>query len=332
MVYFKNMKANHRLAEYLEKIVGNPVTLRQLPAGRVSGLPVFLTADYRFLEWRWLDQLLILAHAESDNVPSATDLKSRHTLLVEQLKCPVVFVYPALDAYRRNRFVHLGLPFIVPGLQLFIPPFVNLCEQFQRLTKSMKLSAAAQVTVLFQLLRPQADGSLLNQWAERLGYSAMTMTKVRDELVANRLCVREDGAKPRGLRFLHQDRSLWEAALPFLRSPVRRTCWAKFQKPPPAWILAGLTALSKRSLLEDDPLPTYACHVNEWKRMIASRSIRKLDHHDEASASVECWRYDPGLLAEDAMVDRLSLFLSLADSADERVRLASNSLLDGMTW
>ncbi len=326
------MKTNH-LAEYLEKIVGNPVRLRELPVARLSGLPVFITADYRYLEWRWLDQILILACAESDReAPTATDLKSRHRLLVDQFKCPVVFVYPALDVYRRNRFVHLGLPFIVPGLQFFIPPFASLCEQFQRKVMLTKLSAAAQVAVLFQILRPESDGSLLNQWAEWLRYSPMTMTKVRDELVADKLCVREEGAKPRGLRFLHQNRALWENALPFLRSPVRCTRWAKVQQKPPALLVAGLTALSRRSMLEDDPLPTYACHTNEWKGLVASMSIREVDHQEEASARVECWRYDPALLHEDGMVDRLSLFLSLSDSADERVRLASKSLLEDMPW
>jgi hypothetical protein len=327
------MKIKQQLAKYLEQILGSPVDLNQLPAQRLTGLPVFLTTDYCYLEWRWLDQIVILAQAESDKeVPSTAALKSVHQLLTDQFKCPVVFVYPALDVYSRNRFVHLGLPFIVPGLQLFIPPFASLCEQFQRKVKSGKLSAAAQVTILFQLLRPQPDGALLNQWAEWLGYSAMTMTKVRDELVAHKLCVREEGAKPRGLRFLFQNRALWEAALPYLRSPVSRTYWVKFLKPQPALLLAGHTALSKRSLLEDDPIPTYVCHANAWKKLIASGIVQEMGHRDEASARMECWRYDAGLLAEDEMVDKLSLFLSLADSAEERVRLASKALLEEMTW
>lgn len=332
-MYSGTMKINQQLARYLEQILGKPVDLRPLPANRLSGLPVFLTSDYHFLEWRWLGELLILAQTESDKVgPSAADLKSVHHLLANQFKCPVVFVYPAMDAYRRNRFVQLGLPFVVPGLQLFIPPFISLCEQFMRIVKAVKLSAAAQVAVLYQVYRPQPDGTLLNQWAESLGYSAMTLTKVRDELVAHNLCMREEGAKPRGLRFLHQKRALWDAALPSLRSPAGRTHWVKFQKPPPALRLAGLSALSKHSLLEDDPLPTYACHVNAWKKLIALPSVTEVSHVEEASAHVECWRYDPGLLIGADMVDPLSLFLSLADFPDERVRLASKSLLEGMQW
>ena len=54
------MKINSQLANYLEQILGKPVDLRPLPDNRLSGLPVFLTSDYLFLEWRWLDQIIIV--------------------------------------------------------------------------------------------------------------------------------------------------------------------------------------------------------------------------------------------------------------------------------
>lgn len=327
------MNTKGQLAKYLEQILGNPVDLRPLPANRLFGLPVFLTSDYRFWEWGWLDQRMVLADVGSEKEPpSVTELKSAHQLLSKQFKCPVVFVYPVMDAYRRNRFVQLGLPFIVPGHQLFIPPFVSLCEQFQRTTKPMKLSTAAQVTVLFQLYRQPADGSLLNRWAQLLGYSAMTMTKVRDELMAHGLCKREEGAKPRGLRFQLQKRELWEAARPFLLTPVKQTHWVRAQLRPGEFPFAGLTALSKLSLLEDDSLPTYACYLKDWKRLAVIQSGLEICHAEEASARIECWRYDPRRLAEKNTVDRLSLFLSLADSPDERVRLACNEIVEGMPW
>lgn len=327
------MKMNDRLVQYLEQLAGEPIDLKHLTSDQMTGLPTFLASEYVYMEWSWLGQRVVLAQVQGDHdLESVSKLQSTHQTLAGHFKRPVVFVFPALDAYYRNRLVQLGLPFIVPGRQLFVPPFASLSEQFNRVAKSDKLSAAAQATVLFQLHRPQADGSLLNQWAEWLGYSAMTMTKVRDELVAHNLCMREEGAKPRGLRFLHQKRALWDVALPFLRSPVGRTHWVQFQKTPPALPLAGLTALSKLSLLEDDPLPTYACHTNLWKKLKTVTSAQEVGHTEEASARVECWRYAPGLLAEKGTVDRLSLYLSLADSSDERVRLAAKSVLEGMSW
>lgn len=327
------MKANSQLTKYLEQILGNPVDLRPLSGDRLSGLPVFLAADYRYWEWRWLDQRVVLADVGSEKEPPlVADLKSVYQLLSKQFNCPVVFVYPAMDVYRRNRFVQLGLPFIVPGVQLFVPPFASLCERFQRTTKPMKLSTAAQVAILFQLYRQPADGLLLNRWAQLLGYSAMTMTKVRDEMIAHGLCKREEGAKPRGLRFQLQKRELWEAARPFLLSPVKQTQWVRAQLCPGEFPFAGLTALSKFSLVEDDSLPTYACYVKDWKRLAVIQSGFEICHAEEASARIECWRYDPRRLAEENAVDRLSLFLSLADSPDERVRLACNEIVEAMPW
>ena len=60
------MKINQQLTRYLEQILGKPMDLLQLPANRLSGLPVFLTSDYHFLEWRWLGQIVILAQVEFD--------------------------------------------------------------------------------------------------------------------------------------------------------------------------------------------------------------------------------------------------------------------------
>ena len=321
-----------KLASYLERIIGSPAILRQVSPDRLSGLPMFLARSYRFHEWNWLDHKLILAlNATGAESISPADLKAHHRVLFNRLACPVVLVVQALDAYGRNRLVHLGVPFIVPGLQLFIPPFANLCEQFQRTAMAEKLSAAAQLTVLYQLFRRPASAPLLNEWAERLGYSAMTMTKVRDQLVARGLCVREEGAKPRGLRFMLQGRELWDAALPFLRSPVRRACWARFPSVPKL-LPSGLTALANRTLIQDDPIPTYACRDTEWRRLAEDGKIRLLEHADDATAHIECWRYAPELLAEDAMVDRLSLFLSFLDATDERVQSAAKSLLEDMSW
>jgi hypothetical protein len=46
---------------------------------------------------------------------------------------PVVLVLPALPAYIRNRMVRCGLPFIVPGSQIFLPTArIDLRERFRQ--------------------------------------------------------------------------------------------------------------------------------------------------------------------------------------------------------
>ena len=50
-------------------------------------------------------------------------------------------------------------------------------------------------------------------------------------------------------------------------------------------------------------------------------------HKEFGEHVVEVWRYDPKLLGENGMVDRLSLYLSLRDTEDERVRKEVKKLI-----
>lgn len=331
--FIYGMKATQHLKGYLEKVLGPAIPPREMSGPKLRGLPAFLAGGYRFREWQFLGQELVLAETDLPAADvSATELREHARQLAVHLDRPVVFVLVGVEPYQRNRLVQLGVSFIVPELQLFIPPFANLTERYQRQVKADKLSAAAQATVLYQLLLHPNEGTLLNQWADRLGYSAMTMSKVRSELTEAGLCDREPGAKARGLRFNAKGRALWDKARPVLRSPVRRGVWARFEKLPEGFLPAGIAALSRRTLLEEDARPTYACREAKWDYLLHESKVRVAEHEDEARARVELWRYDPGLLAKGGAVDPLSLYLSLADSADERVRLAATELLEQMAW
>jgi hypothetical protein len=50
------------------------------------------------------------------------------------------------------------------------------------------------------------------------------------------------------------------------------------------------------------------------------------------AVEVELWSYPPRAVAEGPVVDRLSLFLSLNGTSDERVESALDELLEEMEW
>lgn len=324
------------LTEYLQRMAGTTPQITPVAADRVKGLPIYLARSLGFSEWTWLEKKLILATSPvtpDDELDDTAGLKTRHRLLEGHFHVPVVLVLPALKAYRRDRLVQLRVPFIVPGTQLFIPPFADLCERYARQARAEKLSAAAQATVLYQLLKKPAVPMRLNAWAKTLGYSPMTLTKVRDELVAAELCVPAATTRARGLHFLLDGRELWEKARPSLRSPVARRIWVRHHVlPPTGMVKAGMTALAELTMIEGDPLPTYACRSTAVEGLLNGTLFDRCENQEEANARLECWRYDPSLLVKDLIVDRLSLYLSLADSDDERIRLACAELLEGVTW
>ena len=95
---------------------------------------------------------------------------------------------------------------------------------------------------------------------------------------------------------------------------------------------AGLTALSQRTLLEDDRLPTYAVSKKSLPALIDNRIFRQTLGSEEATFTLEAWHYDPGVLSKHTAVDPLSLYLSLRDSPDERVQQQLEILLEGVSW
>ena len=53
---------------------------------------------------------------------------------------------------------------------------------------------------------------------------------------------------------------------------------------------------------------------------------------DPEAVEVEVWIYPPSLFAENGVADRLSLYLSLRESADERVEEALEEMMRGRKW
>lgn len=327
------MKSYDKLSAYLEVFTGDRSSLTPVPDALLTGLPVFLLHDYRFVQFHWLQQTLILAQAESvDELPPINQLKTQHLNMTTHFGRPVVFVFSSLDLYHRNRLVKSGIAFIVPGLQLFIPPFAGFCEHMQRHRTVKKLSAAGQAVVLSALYRQHKQGTLMTAWAKSLGYSAMTLSKVRQELASLKLCAQEDGRRIRGLNFLKTGQELWDSILPYLQSPVKNRQWVQVDRIPAGFVQAGLTLLSAKSMLQDDPIPTYACDRAVIKAQLQGKHLRLLEYPDDATAQIETWTYDPALFATDGQADPLSLYLSLVDSPEERIQQALTTLMEQIQW
>ena len=60
--------------------------------------------------------------------------------------------------------------------------------------------------------------------------------------------------------------------------------------------------------------------------------IGKHSYEEYGENTIEIWKYAPELLAKDGVVDRLSLYLSLKDSEDERIQIELEHLIDNMQW
>jgi len=228
-----------------------------------------------------------------------------------------------------------GLPFIVPGTQCYLPgALVDFRERFPRkgIQGRDTLSPAAQLVLLYHLQRKHLDGWPLNQIARVLGYSTMTLSKVKDELEEAGLCEVHRKGRSVSLRFVSEGRELWDLAKEKLSSPVRKTLWAQWATPGYPALRAGISALSEKTMINEDRLPTYALSQVMLEGWLRKGTIIRCPDSETANAKMEGWAYEPKLLGDNLNVDVLSLYLSLRDSHDERVQKELEQLIQGVHW
>jgi hypothetical protein len=168
--------------------------------------------------------------------------------------------------------------------------------------------------------------------ALELGYSAMSMTRAFNELESTGLGEVTTEGRVRRLRFAMSKKDLWNRAQAFLRDPVKKRVWAEPLRGHLNAPAAGLTALAHLSQLAEPPRPVVAMRREDWKLARQRNELRELPHPSPESVEVELWRYDPELFARNGGVDRLSLYLSLRESRDERVEAALQIVLESLPW
>jgi hypothetical protein len=268
--------------------------------------------------------------------PTPFELEKHAKLLKKQFGPDVVFVFPSLRAFERKRLLQRRIPFIVPHRQMFLPGvMVDLRETHGPAVEQnpgSPLSMPAQLLLLYHLQKRGGDGPFaLHGWASALRYSKMSISRAHSELVNAGLANSEQPGREIVIQFAGERRALWEKAVPIVRSPVQKAGYYRLKGTLRAGFLnAGLTELAHFTDLAEGPQPCRAT----WRRTIKTQpGIESLPYRDVDTVLIQRWWYPPVILTEDNQnVDRLSLYLSLRDSKDERIQAGLVQLLEKMKW
>jgi hypothetical protein len=78
--------------------------------------------------------------------------------------------------------------------------------------------------------------------------------------------------------------------------------------------------------------PIYALGGDEWKALKQRGAFLKAASAEPGTVELELWRYAPDLFASHGRVDRLSLYLSLRETRDERVEAALEQMMEQLPW
>lgn len=323
-----------KAAAYLREILGVEAVFTPFPG--LGRLPLHIAESYEIAHCALMGREFMALHGH-DAGPTPAAMTKHADWLHQKTGLRCLFLLETVSAYERKRLIESKIPFLAPGQQLYLPDLgLDLREQFRTPQRhSQSLSPAAQVVVLACLLRrldPRSEftGAGL---AGQFGYTKMTMTRALDELRQLELVECEGERRFARHRFLITGRELWEKARPVLRSPVKKRVYVD------EWFAgcdfkAGESAMEELTMLSVPPRTIWAITSEKWKHIQKEPGLHMIPEvsKEMAHAEFEIWHYDPALLAEKPLVDRLSLALSLESINDDRVQIAIDELLGGVPW
>jgi hypothetical protein len=160
----------------------------------------------------------------------------------------------------------------------------------------------------------------------------MSMTRAFDELEAAGVGRFAMEGRQRVLRLGQDRRELWEKAIGFLQNPVKRRVWVKLDPKARPRVAAGLSALARYSTLAEPANPVLAVENTEWKKLRDLLDAAELPVGEPDACQLEIWSYSPEQFAENGVADRLSLYLSLRGTDDERVEAALEEMMEQIQW
>jgi len=315
------------LKDYLHAVLGISIQLEPISLDEQAGLPLFIRQMYVLYQAELFGRKIIFLQRKNIQSLTAQKLRKHGEIIEKALKLPVVFVLPFIESYNRKRLIQKQVAFVIPGKQLFIPQLlIDLKEFRQTIHKQQeKLLPAAQCLFLYHLLKENIKTYNLKAIAEKLHYAKMTITRAAKNLEEKDIATIE-GKKEKRIIFGGDRKELWKKALPFLQSPVKKVYFLENLPQENFVYRASFSALSHYTDLAEGDKIYFAVSQQDFK-MLKKKHIQIVPS-GEADVHFEVWKYAPGVLAENRVVDPLSLYLSLKDRQDERVRKALHSLLD----
>jgi len=327
-----------------------------LPLTRWSGeiaLPVVLRKSYAFHTGVLLGAscLFMFEKQRAGDLPTPAAVLRQIQLVHAQTDAIVVFVSQDIPAHRRPRFIEQAIPFVIPGVQIYLPDLgFELREHLRRrrntpmrpATAEHALSPSAQAVLIFALLDKSDEPILAYEMGVILGYSRMTLSRAVRELEAADLVKTVKHGRSLRLAFEKKRRSLWRRALPMLRTPVRSTAIIRGDISFTEGLrLASGSALSRLTMLGEPTVPVYALGNDDLKRLTPGksptfarleRSLNRRPGALESSCQLQSWIYRPDLVPGQDTVDPLSLWLSVRDDPDERVAISIEEIMEELSW
>ena len=333
------------LKKYITETIGAEIDIKVLPQKKHGMLPMFLSEIYQLSEVRMFNHIYILAERRNSDELSILQTEKHFKIINETLNVKVVLLAKNLPSFNRKRLIGKGINFIVPGKQLFLPAIlIDLNEtitQNRKMGKKETLLPSAQVIILYRILqknKSQNIGELsFKQLAGILHYTPMVITNAVNNLKYHEICT-TIGEKEKYIRFNLEIPEMWNdlEKRNLLVNPVFKKVFTDEKPSGVKMVHSNFSALPDYSDMNPGRQEFYALDKSAFYNLKKNDKLANLNEH-EGDFCLELWKYDPVVIADqlrvgNAVVDPISLYLSLKNSADERIQDALERIIEKYIW
>lgn len=320
------MKYNIKsVTDYLTELVGCDVSTSTTARAEKDKLPLAISGSYGFRDIEMIGVRFTLVIPNVTEKCSPKQMSKHQTKMTEAFGRPVVFLLDGIESYNITRLTRARVNFIVPGKLIFIPSMMMVLRELKSSTKEQPkmMTPVAQLLVLYHLQVEKINGMNTARIAETIGMSYPTINKALNWLCSNGF-VELVGGKEKQVLVKLEGKELWNKALPLMSSPIERIEFTDISMA--GSLLSGETAMGHYTMLAEPEVPVVAL-----SKTLAKENALFL-HKQYGEGRVEIWKYNPSILSSGDCVDRLSLYLTMKDSDDERVQMECDTLIEEMQW
>ena len=320
------MKYNIRfVADYLAELAGCEVKVLAHAKRDDDKLPLAIASCYSLYDVEFLETIITIAIPTEQEGISPMQLAKHQAKMIETFHHSVAFALESVESYKISRLTHAKVNFIVPGKLIFIPSLLIVLRELKNGTKAMpeKMPPVAQMLVLYHLEQGTIDGLNTSEIAGLTGLAYPTINVALRWLYSNDI-ITLVGSKQKHVQIALSRVELWSKSLPLMSSPIERILFTNTKLA--GSLVAGETAMGHYTMLAEPSTPVIAIDKATAKE---NASLMNKEYGD---IKVEVWKYSPALLSENGYADRLSLYLCMKDSEDERIQIECDTLIEEMEW
>ncbi len=315
----------------LISILGIQTELIPMQRDKLRGINADLFLRFSFYIMEFNNQSLCVIQAKNKQV-SLTPLKyKRITNQVEILVgMPVVVISDSLTYFERERLINQGVYFIIADKYAFLPSLIVNVQAKKKDKSPAKLNPAAQYLLLYYLQSEKTkEEYTIKDLIQIIPYNYLALARAVVSLVDCLLCSTEikDNSGVKYIRFGGSKRELWARAQTYLSSPVKKVLYSD-TIPVGNFSISGVNALSHYSHLNSEQDEIRAI----WDKYFNPYGAQF--NEVEGLYKIEIWKYPTimPLYANNNVVDKLSLYLSMREDPDARIGKELDIMIEEMKW